>query len=594
MNSGSKIFNNEELILSSTYNSDGFPFIRTNQPVFPEGNFSIEWRFKYLTSNYGTGISITDVLPINRQTTHPDVNHFIFGSWVGGLEKTSLNIIVCPKDNENCTNYPSPIISDGLDFYSYNTVKIDFINGVYKLYYNNEFKFESAKTTRIPKYIWIGNPLNPATKFDWSSFAIDYIHITKLPDILDVPHFSQLNSSWKNEKLGTSSSTIGGYGCAITSTTMVLNYYGYTKTPLGLSMNPSNLNKYLIDNNGYNDGNMLVWSSISKMVEEIKKKDNTYKDLPSLEFSYSNYSEDLIKTDQEATTPGIVQIVINDKGTPKWSDDNLHFVVSEGMYDNAVYVKDPLSLVSKDSTISANYKNKTYRKLARFLKSYTDLSYIWLYLYNLDANVIAEINGQQTGVNRDGVSFNEIEDAQYYEEGNIYNQDEGLSLGGYKVLMMPKPTSGEYKFTFSGIKNSNIKFEMRTYKKDSSESAFLVDKLLDNEGFVDYSLSYNSRIDSPEPILEEIIKEEPVTFDSIRQFINDEYEAKNIKTKGLKNLLINFLDLSEKFNEKGKARLAQFFLDQEIWTLEKLNSKLINTETSEYLIEMIEELRENL
>ena len=41
----------------------------------------------------------------------------------------------------------------------------------------------------------------------------------------------QNDEKWKNVKLGNSTETIGGWGCLLTSVTMMLNGIGYNETP---------------------------------------------------------------------------------------------------------------------------------------------------------------------------------------------------------------------------------------------------------------------------------------------------------------------------------------------------------------------------
>ena len=41
----------------------------------------------------------------------------------------------------------------------------------------------------------------------------------------------QNDEKWKSTKLGNSSETIGGWGCLLTSVTMMLNGIGYNETP---------------------------------------------------------------------------------------------------------------------------------------------------------------------------------------------------------------------------------------------------------------------------------------------------------------------------------------------------------------------------
>ena len=69
-------------------------------------------------------------------------------------------------------------------------------------------------------------------------------------------YYSQCDSEWADIPLGTSSSeTICSAGCAMSSTAMMLSHYG-------TNMNPEQLNTWLIDNNGYVDGDLLVWDSV--------------------------------------------------------------------------------------------------------------------------------------------------------------------------------------------------------------------------------------------------------------------------------------------------------------------------------------------
>jgi hypothetical protein len=49
--------------------------------------------------------------------------------------------------------------------------------------------------------------------------------------MVNVTPLSQMDTRWKDNKLGFSSMTIGNYGCLMTSMTMVANYYGFNETP---------------------------------------------------------------------------------------------------------------------------------------------------------------------------------------------------------------------------------------------------------------------------------------------------------------------------------------------------------------------------
>ncbi len=75
---------------------------------------------------------------------------------------------------------------------------------------------------------------------------------------LAVEPYSQNDPRWKNNKLGTSSTTIGWNGCLITCCAMVMKFYG-------ADIDPATLNAYLTNNNGYDKGNLLWWGRVPNM-----------------------------------------------------------------------------------------------------------------------------------------------------------------------------------------------------------------------------------------------------------------------------------------------------------------------------------------
>jgi hypothetical protein len=73
---------------------------------------------------------------------------------------------------------------------------------------------------------------------------------------LAVEPMSQNDPRWKNNRLGTSSTTIGWNGCLLTCIAMVCNYYSGEG-------DPAKLNAWLTANNGYTNGNLYNWNSIA-------------------------------------------------------------------------------------------------------------------------------------------------------------------------------------------------------------------------------------------------------------------------------------------------------------------------------------------
>lgn len=77
------------------------------------------------------------------------------------------------------------------------------------------------------------------------------------------PKFSQRDLKWKNDRHGTSNSTIGKTGCTISCAAMLLNYFG-------TSITPKELDDKLTANRGYAQGNLLIWSAITRLFPKVK------------------------------------------------------------------------------------------------------------------------------------------------------------------------------------------------------------------------------------------------------------------------------------------------------------------------------------
>jgi GH25 family lysozyme M1 (1,4-beta-N-acetylmuramidase) len=120
--------------------------------------------------------------------------------------------------------------------------------------------WQYTSSGRLPGY---GSSLdmNKCTDETWAA----WVGFTPPPPIIEplpIEPLSQKDTRWANEKLGTSPVTIGAYGCLITATAMVCNYYGK-------DTNPSKLNQDLIVVNGYESGNLMKWGAIETIYPDI-------------------------------------------------------------------------------------------------------------------------------------------------------------------------------------------------------------------------------------------------------------------------------------------------------------------------------------
>ena len=96
---------------------------------------------------------------------------------------------------------------------------------------------------------------------------------------LNVPRFAQADPRWADDPLGSTDSTIGAEGCAVSSAAMVLAYYG-------VNVDPGALNTFLTDNNGYTPQGWLYWEKAAAFAPGKAK--HVYEDAPSYYLIDSN------------------------------------------------------------------------------------------------------------------------------------------------------------------------------------------------------------------------------------------------------------------------------------------------------------------
>ena len=409
-----------------------------------------------------------------------------------------------------------------------------------------------------------------------SSVAFDNVVVTDLtPRIgLDVRHMSQIDPDWKDLEYDFSSNynplglqEIEEWGCALTSSAMILDFYGYDLTPNGQSLNPNTLNQYLIDKGGYTKNGSVVWSYISKFAKEaLASPAYVGKALPSLEFEYPNFSIDTLRSDIEATHPAIIKIVTNDKNTPGHNDDNLHFVVSNWVEDETIYIKDPAELEDNESTMSGKYANLELRQLARFIPSNTDHSYIWIYQYGPNFEILLEHNGQKTGIDANGTIFNQIPGAQYFEEGAIsapasFTERFGGETSTAKVLMLPKPETGDYTLTLSGNDSGLTDTDIHLFDQASESKKFNLSDPVSSGDSVTYTFSYDTNS------VEETVVAKESNFETLETSILYSKEQGWI-SNSFASRLISLLNYAKRYSGR-MSWIAKVYLDRIEYLLDR-------------------------
>lgn len=139
---------------------------------------------------------------------------------------------------------------------------------------------------------------------------------------MNIPLFAQNDINWKNEKLGFSTSSIGLYGCLVTSYAILASYYGK-------NINPLQMNQLFKDNDCFVNGSYIKSNNVLSIV------------FPDIRFDSVTYLDGVTVTDKH-----INEIIRNiDDGYPvivkiKTPGGTDHYMVACD-YDNGLIVVDP-------------------------------------------------------------------------------------------------------------------------------------------------------------------------------------------------------------------------------------------------------------
>ena len=89
------------------------------------------------------------------------------------------------------------------------------------------------------------------------------LFLTPIYAIWDPPYFNQGNFTWQDIKLGHGPATIGEAGCCMTCITSMLSAEGIQIN--GSSPDPEIMNEWLLEHDGYSDGDDFTWQSIEQL-----------------------------------------------------------------------------------------------------------------------------------------------------------------------------------------------------------------------------------------------------------------------------------------------------------------------------------------
>lgn len=300
-----------------------------------------------------------------------------------------------------------------------------------------------------------------------------------------VPYLSQKDPAWGQEEYDHANTigpffcgtTIKGCGCAITSSAMLLKYYGVDKSPTGEETNPKTLNEWLKANKGYAFGG-LKWNSIAAYALKANQSFGTQK----IKFTGVGQANNFTDLENELTNQ-----------RPAILEEPGHYILATQIQNPTYSINDPYF---EDRKTLQSYSN-TFRSTRKYEKTSTDLSAIYIMTPSPTKILMTNEAGKKLGEDpQTGQIFQEIPNGFYFVESTIKNANQENSepnpSSGITTLVILTPQKQNFNIQTFGPTNYQIDFSGYDQGGDITSKIF---KQTTSTGTItNYELKY-----TPEP-----------------------------------------------------------------------------------------------
>ncbi len=336
---------------------------------------------------------------------------------------------------------------------------------------------------------------------------------TPTPIQLSVNPLKQTNPQWGGITYDSAniwaagSPTIGNWGCALTSATMVLNYYNIHKLPGNGNtlLTPSTLNGWLnTQPDGYIPNGNVNWQAIARLTKKAKVNNPTFP-FDALYYTRSNFAD------------SSTLLADLNTGHPDILEEPGHFIVATGNNGSAFTINDPYF---SRTLLSDPAYNNTFLSLGRYIPSFTDLSYM---LFTSDPSLTVTLKDSNS--NPVGIS---------YTQGPLSGAGTTLTAGNpINILYLQQPGNGTYTLTVSGSINQLYTLKGFLYDVNGNVKPFTL------TGTVDPSNPNTTTLHFDSQNLTNDNNQKVVTISSFLNDLSDLYKLKYLKQgayEPLKNL----------------------------------------------------------
>jgi hypothetical protein len=275
------------------------------------------------------------------------------------------------------------------------------------------------------------------------------------PSLLDVPDYKQFTApapwNWPAELYAATQKTISLLGCGLTSLVDLIRSYGIT-TVNGQDVNPSNLNKWLNDNNGYDNGNVRWWAIDTYTGNRlVYDNQSVLCDPGTAQTLYSSVVDKQLFEQR----PVILRV-------KKGSEPCGHFVVARGKANNSYVINDPGSSKPAYSLLDAPYNGQFAGYRSYKPAPGTPRPIVVINIYSPADLLITGPDGKHAGLDpSSGKIISEIPGSSYSDDGGIESEDQpGVVTPHFRSLQISEPLNGQYQLAINGTGTGPYRVEI--------------------------------------------------------------------------------------------------------------------------------------
>lgn len=292
-------------------------------------------------------------------------------------------------------------------------------------------------------------PKNNANVLYAASYDGAYMYGISSQPSLPVPPLKQTDPNWgtqiydsADQWAATLHQTIGDWGCALTSATMVLQYNNIAKLPDGTSLDPGSLNTWLKNQeDGYVGDGLINWLAISRLTKQAKSQN-------------PNFQADALEYKRKAGADTAILLTDLQNNQPDILEEPGHFIVATGQSGDTYTINDPYF---NRTDLTQGYNN-TFTSIGRYIPSHTDLSYM---MFVTDQNTHIELKtASGSAIGSSFIQQPLISDTQ---------DNSGISAGSpLTIYLVPQPASGTYYLNITGQDGQPYNVDAYLYDKDGN------------------------------------------------------------------------------------------------------------------------------